>query len=91
MPIYEMKLPGADKPRMIKGKDVGEVLTFAKVVEIKAIGAERFAELQEAGVPLEKVPDPTDPASYAPGGPLHGQTPPAGVKVPEAGGAKKGD
>ncbi len=91
MPIYELRTPGATKPRMIKGKDVSDVLTFAKVADIKAIGAERVVELQEAGIKLEKVPDATDPASYAPGGPLHGQTPPPGVKVTEAegGGEKK--
>jgi hypothetical protein len=84
MPIYELKPKGATKSRMIRAKDVSEALTFANVCEIKPISGERVIELQEAGVTLEKVPDPTDPASYAPGGPLHGKTPPAGVKLPEA-------
>jgi hypothetical protein len=83
VPIYELKLPKAEKPRMIKAKDVAEALTFAKVADIKAISGERLVELQEQGITLEKVPDATDPASYAPGGPLHGQKPPAGVKLPE--------
>lgn len=88
MPIYELKpkgtSTGSTKSRLIKAKDISEALAYAKVADIKAIGGERVAELIESGVALEKVPDPTDPASYAPGGPLHGQTPPAGVEVPKA-------
>jgi hypothetical protein len=83
VPIYELKVTGKEKPRMIKAKDVSEALVFAKVAEIKPVGAERMIELQEQGIALEKVPDPRDPSSYAPGGALHGQTPPAGVTVPE--------
>jgi hypothetical protein len=97
LPIYELKPKGAGKSRMIKAKDISEALKFAEVADIKAIGGERVTELIEEGVKLEKVPDPTDPASYAPGGPLHGQTPPPGVEVPKAaetgggtGGGKEG-
>lgn len=83
MPVYEIKVPGAPGPRMVKAKDVGVAL--GGIVEIKAIGAERMLELQDAGVKLEKVedPDPADPANYAPGGPLHGKTKPAAVITAE--------
>jgi hypothetical protein len=72
MPVYEIKTPGAEKPRMVKAKDVSAAL--GGVVEVKAIGAERMLELQEQGITLEKVADATDPAAHAPGGPLHDAT-----------------
>lgn len=90
MPVYEMKLPGQDKPRMIKAKDVSTALTG--VVEIKAIGAERMLELQDQGVALEKAADPTDPAAHAPGGPLHDKTGGHGDQdKPEGGDKPEGD
>lgn len=85
MPVYELAEPGKESPRMVKEKDVAAALLHATGIAIKAIGAERMIELQEAGVTLEKPtePDPADPANYAPGGPLHGKTKPASVIAAE--------
>lgn len=74
MPVYEIKLPGAENPRMVKAKDLSAALKGTGIVEVKAIGTDRMLELQDQGVPLEKIADATDPASHAPGGALHDPT-----------------
>lgn len=71
MPIFECKVAGADKPRLVKASS--GAAARAHIVTAKAITAERMAELIAEDVKLETATDPTDPASHAPGGALHGK------------------
>ena len=60
MPVYELKIDGAEKPRMVKADTAAQARNT--VVSATPITAERMAELLEEGVKLEK-PLPASPES----------------------------
>jgi len=69
--IYKMQIRGSDKVRLVKAATAAQARDH--IVEAVPINAETMADLMEKdpALKLEKVADPTDPASYAPGGALH--------------------
>ncbi|MBA2717725.1 MAG: hypothetical protein H0U52_00590 [Chloroflexi bacterium] len=69
MPIYECKVRGENKVRLVKAGTAAQARDH--IVEAGPISAERMAELIEDGAKLEKVGDPTDPSAHAKGGDLH--------------------
>lgn len=60
MAIYELKIEGAEQPRMVKADTPAQACNH--VVTATAISAERMAALLDDGVKLEKL-DPAAPAS----------------------------
>jgi hypothetical protein len=53
MPVYEMKVAGQDKPRMVRADTPAAARNH--IVTAAGITAERMAELMESGVTLEKA------------------------------------
>jgi hypothetical protein len=53
MPVYELKVAGQDKPRMVKADTPAQARNH--VVTAAGISAERMAELLDDGVKLEKA------------------------------------
>lgn len=66
MPVYELKIDGAEKPRMVKAATAAAARNH--VVSATPITAERMSELMEDDVKLEKASaEATAAASAEPG------------------------
>lgn len=86
MAVYECKIRGTETVRIVKAATSAQARDH--IVDARPISAERMADLIEGGAKLEKIADPADPASHAPGGELHKD---AGAGAPESDEAGKGE
>jgi len=53
MPVYELKVAGSDKPRLVKAATPAAARNH--VVQATSVTAERMADLMDDGVKLEKA------------------------------------